>query len=36
MPASSKIPPEDGELLGDLGQALLGVDGEHGREDTIC
>jgi hypothetical protein len=29
-PESSKIPPDDGQLLGELDQALLGVDDEHG------
>jgi hypothetical protein len=28
-PASSKIPPEDGDLLGEIRQALLGFGDEH-------
>jgi hypothetical protein len=29
-PASSKIPPEEGEALGELFEALLGFGDEHG------
>jgi hypothetical protein len=29
-PEASKIPPDDGELLGEVGEALLEGDDEHG------